>query len=99
MLFFLLCILFEELWQGSAGRHRRAGEYIVKSQLPKSPANLLAVHKRGTGLPFFPRLYLLDVVSKFCEFRLDLLILGVLASRGCGDTEVEHEGYCACGAK
>src|SRR5215475_2025536 len=95
---------FEELWQGSAGWQRRTREDVVKPRLPERLANLLTVHTRRTGLPFLPRLILFEVALKFCYVRPGLLIfglltLGVLASRACGDTEVEHEGYYVYDAK
>src|SRR4030095_2750864 len=100
ILFHLLFILFDELRQGSAGRQRRTGVDGIKPRIPVRPANLPTVHRRRTGLPFFPRLNLLHVVSKSCEIRrgLGLLIFGVLAARARGDTAVEHEGYYACAA-
>src|SRR5262245_55890394 len=98
MLIHLSFILFEEPRQGSAGRHRRTGVDGVKPRLPVRHANLRTVHRRRTGLPFFPRLDLLHVVLKSCEIRPELLILGVPAGRMRDDAEVEHEGYYACGA-
>src|SRR5215475_2025547 len=97
-------MLFEELRQGSAGWQRRTREDVVKPRLPERLANLLTVHTRRTGLPFLPRHIIFEVALKFCEVRSGLLIfglltLGVLASRACVDTEVEHEGYYECGAK